>query len=218
MSDPADKCLTVNNLKKCYRSPTGPVDVFRGITFDLFFGETAAIFGASGSGKTTLLHVLGGLLPANGGRVLFDGQPIENLSRPRRIGFIFQDALLIPEMTVLENLELVRRISEVQSDARETRELLGKVGLKDRLHELPKRLSGGEKQRAAIARALVVRPGLILADEPTGNLDRTMADGVYELLFSLVHEEKIGLVIATHDESLRGKVDRSYRLEGGRLI
>lgn len=217
MNSDENRCLVARDLAKAYGSGANRRTIFSGLDFSLDYCQTAAIFGASGSGKTTLLHVLGGLLPADAGEILCAGVPVNLLVR-RCIGFVFQDSLLIPEMTVLENVLLVQKISGQRCDSTWAQDLLDMVGLHGRRRALPRELSGGEKQRASIARAMAIRPRLILADEPTGNLDWDTANQVYGLLFALVRNEGLGLIIATHDESLRSWVDRTYRLEEGKLI
>jgi lipoprotein-releasing system ATP-binding protein len=219
--------LQADSLTKEYPARGEPLCVLRGVSFALAAGETAAIMGPSGSGKSTLLNILGTLEPATSGRLLVDGQDPTGLDEPtlaafrrQKIGFVFQDHYLLPQCTVLENV-LVPTIAEgrtrPESIAR-ARELLDRVGLGDRLEHRPGELSGGERQRAAIARALIHRPGLLLADEPTGNLDRSTAARAADLLLELQRHEGMALLVATHSLQLAGRMLRRFELDNGWLI
>jgi lipoprotein-releasing system ATP-binding protein len=200
--------------------------VLRGVDLDVGRGEFLALRGASGAGKSTLLHLIGGLDLPNAGEILFDGQNLVAFSerrltefRNRRVGFIFQAYHLLPELTALENVCLPARMARMASADVEARgrELLARVGLKDRLEHKPSELSGGEQQRVAIARALINDPELVLADEPTGNLDSKTGGEIIDLLKSLRAEKKTTLVIATHDAKVAANAERVIELVDGRI-
>jgi lipoprotein-releasing system ATP-binding protein len=199
--------------------------VLHGLDLEVAEGDSVAIVGDSGVGKSTLLHILGGLDRPDQGAVLFCGRAIHALAlraraehRNRNVGFVFQFHHLLPELTALENVEMPFRIGRRLGAGREpARELLVRLGLGGRLAHYPSALSGGELQRVAIARALVVRPALVLADEPTGNLDPRTGGEVFGLLRELQRERPFALVLATHSERLAGACDRVCRLEGGVL-
>ena len=202
------------------------LEVLRGVDLDVARGEFLALRGASGAGKSTLLHLIGGLDLPNAGEILFDGQNLVAFSerkltefRNRRVGFIFQAYHLLPELTALENVCLPARMARMSSAKVEARgrELLARVGLKDRLEHKPSELSGGEQQRVAIARALINEPELVLADEPTGNLDSKTGGEIIELLKSLRAEKNTTLVIATHDAKVAANAERVIELVDGRI-
>jgi lipoprotein-releasing system ATP-binding protein len=217
--------VQVNGLSKHYGDGRR-IDVLVDLDLDVQGGETVAILGQSGVGKSTLLHVLGTLDQPNAGRVLFDGVDIFALSekeqatfRNREIGFIFQFHHLLPDFTALENVMMPALIQGLGSSEAERRaaEVLERVGLRDRLGHKPGELSGGEQQRVAVARAVVLSPRLILADEPTGNLDPVTGAEVHALLMELNRAHAITLIIVTHNEELSHSVDRTLRLQNGRL-
>jgi lipoprotein-releasing system ATP-binding protein len=198
----------------------------REVTLELDRGQNVAILGPSGSGKSTLLSIVGALEPSSGGRVVLDGQDPATLAEPalaafrnRKIGFVFQDHHLLPQCSVLENVltPTVAAGRTSREDVARARMLLDRVGLTDRLDHRPAELSGGEKQRAAIARALICTPLLLLADEPTGNLDRTSAAQVGELLLELQRQEQTMLIVVTHSPRLAEIMDRRLELDDGRL-
>lgn len=190
-------------------------------------GEMVAIVGASGAGKSTLLHVLGALERPSAGRIRLAGQAVEGLSdmeldalRNRAVGFVFQFHHLLREFSALENVMMPLRImGESPETARErAMHLLGRVGLASRVHHRPGALSGGEQQRTAVARALAARPAVLLADEPSGNLDRYNAEALHDLFAELASDQALGLVVVTHNQSLAARADRALSLEGGRLV
>ncbi len=201
--------------------------MLRGITLEIQPGEAVFLVGASGAGKTTLLYTLAGLERPAGGRVLFEGQSVYDLSRRAqsrlrntRMGFIFQGYFLLPELTALENVLLPAIIGGQHDRARARRaaESLHEVGLGERMHHLPLELSGGEQQRVAIARALINDPGVIFADEPTGNLDSRSGQAIMDLLLALVREKRKTLLVVTHDLSLAARGDRTLEMRDGLLV
>jgi len=218
--------LLVDNVTKEFPTRAEPLKVLRGVSVELSRGENLAIVGPSGSGKSTLLSIIGTLEPATSGRVTLDGQDAAELDEPglaafrnRKIGFVFQDHHLLPQCSVLENV-LVPSIPGGPTSAETIdrgRELLDRVGLSDRLDHRPAELSGGERQRVALARALINRPLLLLADEPTGNLDRTTAQRVAGLLLELAEAEQMMLITVTHSERLATKMRRQLELDEGKL-
>ena len=212
--------LQVRSISKGYPTRSGRLVVLREVSLTLAAGESIAIMGPSGSGKSTLLNILGTLETPDDGRVTLDDCDPFSLSqrelarfRNRRIGFVFQDHHLLPQCSVVENV-LLPTLADRQgpSELHRARELLDRVGLADRLEHHPAELSGGEKQRVAIARALILRPSLVLADEPTGNLDRSAADSVAELLSELPRQDESALIVVTHSERLAGRFSRVFDL------
>lgn len=222
--------LDIRNLTKTYRAPDGgdAVDVLRGVNLQMKAGETLAIVGPSGSGKSTVLNVIGALDKADGGEVVVDGRDVEKLGeeelasyRNTTVGFIFQLHHLLPQCTILENV-LVPTLANPKSDRAALREraekLLGSVGLKHRIHHRPGELSGGERQRVAVARALINQPKLLLADEPTGALDRVNAARLVDLLVELNREQGVTLVMVTHAPDLARQMGRVLELADGQLV
>jgi lipoprotein-releasing system ATP-binding protein len=217
--------LEVSHLFKSYPSPSGPVAVLDDVSLRLAPGESAAVMGPSGSGKSTLLYIIGALEPPSAGTVSFDGADPFVLApaalaafRNRQVGFVFQDHCLLPQCTVLENVLVPSLVGDADQDApARAAALLDQVGLSHRLHHRPGELSGGEKQRAAIARALVRQPRLLLCDEPTGNLDAATAGVVAELLLRLHQEQQTMLLVVTHSEALAERFGTRWRINAGRL-
>jgi lipoprotein-releasing system ATP-binding protein len=217
--------LTLNAISKTYSTAAGPLTVLDDVSLTLGTGEAAAITGPSGSGKSTLLYIAGGLEAPSAGTVDLDGTNPYGLSlealarfRNREVGFVFQDHCLLPQLTVLENTLVPTLVGEADPDAPDrARVLLTAVGLEPRVHHRPAQLSGGEKQRAAIARALVRSPRLVLCDEPTGNLDGHTADTVADLILSLHAQQHTTLLVVTHSETLAGRFPRRLAMLQGRL-
>jgi ABC-type lipoprotein export system ATPase subunit len=231
MSDPLPApdpgtVLAARAVHKTYRIGQRSLEVLRGIDLSVERGEFLALRGASGTGKSTLLHLLGGLDLPDSGEILFDGSNLRALPsaalarlRNRRIGFIFQAYHLLPELSALENVALparMARISSADADAR-GRYLLERVGLAQRMEHRPYELSGGEQQRVAIARALINQPDLVLADEPTGNLDSHTGDEIIQLLCALRQERHTTLIMATHDSKIAAHAPRVIELVDGAL-
>src|SRR5271154_3108572 len=223
----SESLLSASGLEKTYVMGSRSLQVLRGVDLQIARGDFVALRGASGTGKSTLLHLIGGLDTPNAGEILFRGEKLSGytsreltLFRNRRVGFVFQAYHLLPELTALENVCLSARIARISAGkaGEKARELLGKVGLNRREDHRPAELSGGEQQRVAIARALVNDPELLLADEPTGNLDSKTGTEIIELLKSLRVERQTALVIATHDEKVAAHAQRVIELVDGRIL
>jgi putative ABC transport system ATP-binding protein len=216
--------LIARGIGKTVKSGASELVILRDIELEVTPGEALAVVGASGSGKSTLLALLAGLDTPSAGSVHLDGQDLFSLDedqraelRGRLLGFVFQSFQLLPALTALENVMLPLELAG-RDDAEDlARAMLGRVGLGERLHHYPKHLSGGEQQRVALARAFVVRPKLLLADEPTGSLDAQSGAGVIQLLFELNREHGTTLILVTHDEALAARCARTVRLVGGRI-
>ena len=215
--------LEVSDLKKSFPGSGGPVTVLDGVSLSLAAGEVVALTGESGSGKSTLLHIVGGLEPANSGRVIFEGDDLTVLSDAARaelrrtsIGIVFQQFNLIPSLTTRQNLGFQARLAG-QTDP-DLAALSDALGLTDQMDKYPEDLSGGQQQRVAIGRAIAASPKLVLADEPTGNLDETTGGTVFDLLLKLARDHGAGLLIATHSDRLAEAADRRLHLSHGRIV
>jgi lipoprotein-releasing system ATP-binding protein len=222
--------LIAKNIAKSYGTPRGELPVLAGVSLTLQRGDAVAIMGPSGSGKSTLLYVLGALEPPTSGSLTLDGEDPFTLGeraqaafRNRHIGFVFQDHSLLPQCSVLENvlaptLAAAGKEKSAGDDERRARVILDQVGLSNRLDHRPGELSGGEKQRAALARALILDPVMVLCDEPTGNLDHASAEAVAQLLLDLHARRQTILVVVTHSPALAGRFPLRYEMDGGTLV
>jgi putative ABC transport system ATP-binding protein len=213
------------NLGKEVTTGGKPLTILRDVSFSVMAGEAVAVVGVSGSGKSTLLALLAGLDTPSNGRVAINGEDLFALNedgraalRARTMGFVFQSFQLLPSMTALENVLVPLELAGASGSRDKAAALLRRVGLGERLHHYPKQLSGGEQQRVAIARAFVTSPSLLLADEPTGNLDPATGAQIIDLMFELNRESHTTLVLVTHDESLSARCARVVRLLGGQVI
>ncbi len=217
--------LSCNGLERRFQAPGGAVEVLSGASLELAAGEVLAVLGPSGSGKSTLLHLLGGLDRPDAGQIWWGDFPVHDHAptdlserRARYVGLVFQHHYLLSDLTLLENVSLPSRIIGAPDEKR-ARELLSRVGLEQRLDHPPSRVSGGERQRAAVARALALKPRVVLADEPTGSLDRARAKEVLQLLLELAAQEGAAIVVVTHDEELVTAAGvGAVRLEAGQLV
>jgi putative ABC transport system ATP-binding protein len=217
--------LELKQIKLHYKNYNTSVEVIKGIDLKIHSGEKVAVVGKSGSGKTSLIMLMGGLEKPSSGEIIFDQQSISSFSedqladiRKQKIGIVFQSFYLIPNYTALENVSLILEINGVGNTKQQAEELLVQFGLKDRLNHFPTQLSGGEQQRVAIARSMAVKPKMILADEPTGNLDSENSDMISKLLFEYADKNQSSLVLVTHDLKFAEKCDRMIKIEDGMIV
>ena len=207
-----------------YNTDNNLINVLQDVSFEVDYKETISIVGESGSGKTSLIMLIGGLEKATSGKIQFKEFEISNLNedqisdiRRKNIGIIFQSFYLIPNYTALENVSLTLEINRISNPEQKAKDMLGRFGLGQRLNNLPSQLSGGEQQRVAIARSIAMKPQLILADEPTGNLDSENSNLISKILFDYVNEEKASLIIVTHDNNLASQTKRKIKIKDGRI-
>ena len=217
--------LELKQIKLNYKNYNTSVEVIKGIDLKIHSGEKVAVVGKSGSGKTSLIMLMGGLEKPSSGEIVFDQQSISSFSedqladiRKQKIGIVFQSFYLIPNYTALENVSLILEINGKGNAKQQAEELLVQFGLKDRLNHFPTQLSGGEQQRVAIARSMAVKPKMILADEPTGNLDSENSDMISKLLFEYADKNQSSLVLVTHDLKFAEKCDRIIKIEDGMIV
>ena len=216
--------LELKQITLNYKNYNTSVEVIKGINLSIKNGEKVAVVGKSGSGKTSLIMLMAGLEKPTTGEIVFDNEVISNFNedqladiRKKKIGIVFQSFYLIPNYTALENVALILEINGVEKSKEKAEELLVQFGLQDRLHHFPTQLSGGEQQRVAIARSMAVQPKLILADEPTGNLDTENSDKISELLFEYANKNNSSFVLVTHDLKFAEKCDRVIKIEDGQI-
>ncbi len=219
-----NKLLKLSRVNLSYNTDNNLINVLQDVSFEVDYKETISIVGESGSGKTSLIMLIGGLEKASSGKIQFKEFEISNLKedqiseiRRKKIGIIFQSFYLIPNYTALENVSLTLEINKIQNPEQKAKEILDRFGLDQRLNNLPSQLSGGEQQRVAIARSIAMKPQLILADEPTGNLDSENSNLISKILFDYVNEEKASLIIVTHDNNLANQTKRKIIIKDGRI-
>ena len=217
--------LELKQITLNYKNYNTSVEVIKGIDLKINSGEKAAVVGKSGSGKTSLIMLMAGLEQPTSGEIIFDQQLISTFNedqladiRKKKIGIVFQSFYLIPNYTALENVSLILEINGIDNSKQKAEELLVQFGLKDRLHHFPTQLSGGEQQRVAIARSMAVKPKLILADEPTGNLDSENSQMISNLLFEYANKNQSSFVLVTHDLKFAEKCDRIIKIEDGTIV
>ena len=217
--------LELKQITLNYKNYNTSVEVIKGIDLKINSGEKVAVVGKSGSGKTSLIMLMAGLEQPTSGEIIFDHQLISTFNedqladiRKKKIGIVFQSFYLIPNYTALENVSLILEINGIDNSKQKAEELLVQFGLKDRLHHFPTQLSGGEQQRIAIARSMVVKPKLILADEPTGNLDSENSQMISNLLFEYANKNQSSFVLVTHDLKFAEKCDRIIKIEDGTIV
>ena len=220
-----NKLLKLSRVSLSYNTDNNLINVLQDVSFEVDYKETISIVGESGSGKTSLIMLIGGLEKASSGKIQFKEFEISNLKedqiseiRRKNIGIVFQSYYLIPNYTALENVSLTLEINKMQNPEQKAKEILDRFGLDQRLNNLPSQLSGGEQQRVAIARSIAMKPQLILADEPTGNLDSENSNLISKILFDYVNEEKASLIIVTHDNNLASQTKRKIKIKDGRIV
>jgi len=217
--------LELQDIYLNYKTENSLVEVIKGVNLKINSGENVAVVGKSGSGKTSLIMLIAGLEKATSGKIIFEDQDISAYSedeladlRKRKIGIVFQSFYLIPNYTALENISLVLEINKIENAQKKSAELLEQFGLKDRLNHFPSQLSGGEQQRVAIARSIILSPKLILADEPSGNLDSENSKLIINLLFKYSKQNNSSLILVTHDQSIAKECDKIIEIKDGKII
>lgn len=217
--------LELQDIYLNYKTENTLVEVIKGVNLKINSGENVAVVGKSGSGKTSLIMLIAGLEKATSGKIIFEDQDISTYSedeladlRKRKIGIVFQSFYLIPNYTALENVSLVLEINKIKNAQKKSAELLEQFGLKDRLNHFPSQLSGGEQQRVAIARSIILSPKLILADEPSGNLDSENSKLIINLLFKYSKQNNSSLILVTHDQSIAKECDKIIEIKDGKII
>ncbi len=219
-----DNLLKLTDINLNYKIDNNLIKVLQDINLEIKLKETLSIVGESGSGKTSLIMLIGGLEKASSGKIFFENNEITNMSedeisniRRKNIGIVFQSFYLIPNYTALENVSLTLEINKISNPETKAKEILERFGLKERFYNLPNQLSGGEQQRVAIARSIVMKPKLILADEPTGNLDSENSELISKILFDYVKNEKASLIMVTHDNNLANQTMKKIKIKDGRI-
>ena len=220
-----DSLLKLKNVNLKYQTGNDTIKVLKNINLETKKNESISIVGESGSGKTSLIMLAGGLEKATSGKIFFEDQEISKMSedevskiRRKNIGIVFQSFYLIPNYTAVENVTLTLELNNLKNPNERAKELLDRFGLKNRFNNLPSQLSGGEQQRVAIARAIAMKPKLILADEPTGNLDSENSQMIADILFKYIKEEKSSLIMVTHDPKLANKAKRKIKIKDGKIV
>tara|TARA_B100001029_G_scaffold139729_1_gene119037 strand:+ start:179 stop:844 length:666 start_codon:yes stop_codon:yes gene_type:complete len=219
-----DNLLKLTDINLNYKTDNNLIKVLQDINLEVKFKETLSIVGESGSGKTSLIMLIGGLEKASSGKIFFENNDITNMGedeisniRRKNIGIVFQSFYLIPNYTALENVSLTLEINKISNAETKAKEILERFGLSERFYNLPSQLSGGEQQRVAIARSIVMKPKLILADEPTGNLDSENSELISKILFDYVSDEKASLIMVTHDNNLANQTMKKIKIKDGRI-
>ncbi|MDC1049436.1 ABC transporter ATP-binding protein [Candidatus Pelagibacter sp.] len=220
-----DSLLKLKNVNLKYQTGNDTIKVLKNINLETKKNESISIVGESGSGKTSLIMLAGGLEKATSGKIFFEDQEISKMNedevskiRRKNIGIVFQSFYLIPNYTAVENVALTLELNKLKNSDERAKELLDRFGLKNRFNNLPSQLSGGEQQRIAIARAIAMKPKLILADEPTGNLDSENSQMIADILFKYIKEEKSSLIMVTHDPKLANKAKRKIKIKDGKIV